>query len=1048
MFFAMKFTSRFRRWLAVVVALLALFTLAGFFVLPPILKSQLERRLSAATGRRVTVEKVRLNPYALSLSLENFAVCEADGARPFLGWRRLYVNFEALASFGDAWVLGEITLDGFDAHVTVNPDQTLNFSDVLAKLAPPSTAPTPVTPAQKVRPVRIRSLNVTDAKVLFADRSRQEPFTTTLGPLTFAVTEFRTVSERGAPYRFEAITEAGEKLAWSGTLQAEPLRSSGELSLENILLPKYAPYYADRLRADLVGGTLSVRGHYDFSLAEQRVMTLRDGALQLRGFKLVERANPTVALELPVLDVTGVNANALASQATIAAIRLSGGKVRARREKDGSINLLAMLQPPAPTPVATPAPAATPVAATPAPGKLPDVKIAAIAVSDLAIEVTDLAAPRPAQLALSELQLALKNVTLAEGAEMPLQLAFAWAPHGRVRLDGSVVRAPLKIKFKTEVEALELLPLSPYLEQFVNARLTGGAINASLAIDAALPEAQPLAATIAGEVNVEKLGLVDGTHNEELAGFAALAFRGIRATTSPELSVALDEIALNGPLARVIVDRDGVLNLATLARTSAPAPATSSGAAVPASESARVAATTPSASAALPKIEIGKITIAEGDYRFVDRSIEPNTSMAIAQFGGTIAGLSSSNPAKADVALKAMVDGAGPVAITGKLDPLGPKTALDLKVDLRNVDLVPLSPYCGKYAGYELARGKLALDVKMLVDGRKIDATNVLTLHQFTFGGPVQSAEATKLPVRLGVALLKDIDGKIVIDVPIQGSTDDPNFRIGRVVLRVITNLLTKVAVSPFALLGSAFGGGGDELGYQEFAPGAAELQEAERKKLETVMKALTQRPGLSLDFEGSYDPAADAYALKRAKLAERIRLAVWEAKHLADPNIPPPAQLVIAPEEIAAITKKLYDEQFPPGTKFGAPLPPPPAVAAPPPAPPSWFQRVVRTITWRTQREQRAVEQENKRRLAEHEQAVAAAVATGIPLEEMTGRLAEAVTVDDNDLRALAQRRAQQVRDYFANVGKISADRLFLTKSRGETAAQGKGPRVFLHLQ
>ncbi len=315
----------------------------------------------------------------------------------------------------------------------------------------------------------------------------------------------------------------------------------------------------------------------------------------------------------------------------------------------------------------------------------------------------------------------------------------------------------------------------------------------------------------------------------------------------------------------------------------------------------------------------------------------------------------------------------------------------------------------------------------------------------------MKSADATSLPVRLGVALLKDTDGKIVIDVPVQGNTDDPNFRIGRVVLRVIVNLLTKAAVSPFALLGSAFGGGGDELAFQEFSPGSPDLREAEIKKLQTMVTALTNRPGLSLDLEGCYDTAADAYALKRVKLEERVRRTIWETKRASDPNIPPPEQLVLTPEDRVAAIKQLFDAAFPPGTKFGTPLPPAPAVVAPPPPPPpaGFFRRVLNVVTFKPKKSGPSpAELENTKLAAEHAAAVQTAVATGLPLEEMSGRLAEAMTVNEDDLRALAQARAERVRDYFAGVGKIAVDRLFLAKDRTEAEKQGRGPRVFLHLQ
>jgi len=1052
----MKINRSVRRRGLLVVALLALFTVVGFFVLPPIVRSQMEKRLSRELGRVVTVGKVHLNPFTLCVAVENFRIQEADGSTTFLHWERLFVNFDAVASIRKEWVLSEVTLTGFETRARVNPDQTLNVSDLLAKFTPPPAANrTPPETAKPARPVRVARLQVTNARIDFADLSRKSPFATVLGPLTFELTEFRTVSESGAPYRFEATTEAGEKLACSGTLRAEPFHSAGELLWENITLPKYAPYYAEQLQAEVTGGTLSVRGRYEIDLTGgKRVLKISDTAVQLRGVALRERATQQTAVELPLIDLQGIEADALAQKATVRSVALGGGRIRARREKDGSINLLSLLQPPtASTGIAGSSPARPGTPPTPT-AKPPEVMITEVTLKDFQIEVSDLAAPRPVSLALSALQVALKNVTLAEGARMPLQLGFGLGPQGTVHVNGSVGLTPLVADLKIAVSRIDLLPLSPYLEQFVHARLTQGTVTATLDTQVSLASGQPPAATVAGDITVEKFALVDSTHNEELAGFGELTLRGLRASTTPDLTVALEEIKVAGPYARAILAADQSLNLLSIAKTS-DAPLSRAGQASGGSSSPAPATTAtsgpPSTPAALPSITVGKITIAAGDFRFTDRSITPAVNLAITQFGGTIAGLSSKEMAKARVDLKALVDGAGPVAITGTLDPLGAKPTVDLKIDLKNMDLVPFSPYSGKYAGFELARGKLVLDVKLLVDGPKINAANVITLNQFTFGSPVKSPTATSLPVRLGVALLKDIDGKIVIDVPVQGSLDDPSFGIGRVVLRVVVNLLQKAAVSPFSLLGAAFGGGGEELAFQEFTPGSAELQEAELKKLQTMTQALVNRPGLSLDLEGSYDPPADTFALKRVKLEERIRRTVWEQKHQADPNIPPPAEIVFSAEERVAAIKQLFDTAFPPGTEFGTPLPAAPAVAAPPPPPPptGLFKRIVSAVSFQPKKTGPSpTDQENTRLAAEHAQAVKAAMAAGLPLDEITSRLAENMTVEENDLRALAQARAQGVRSHLIETGKIAPDRLFLAKDQRESAQPAKGPRVFLRLQ
>ena len=1017
-----------RRLLIAGIAL-ALFTVGGFFIAPSIIKTQLEKRAGEALGRTVTVGKVRVNPYTVSVTLENLDVRLKDGSGSFLGWERLYVNVDPLASIIGAWSVGEIELDGFHVTAQLHADGSFNFSDILARLNAPSAVP--AAPAKPSRPLHIGSLKVGRARVDFADQSRAQPFTTTLGPLSFALTDFRTAGARsGAPYQFEAVTEAGERLSWTGTLNADPVSSAGELRLENILLAKYAPYYAELMQADLSEGKLFLRGRYELNLAEGgRVMKLIDGALQLRNVKLTDRATRESLVELAALDIAGVHADALTRQAAIESVTFTGGAVRARREKDGTLNLLALLTP---APAAASAPSA-PAAAPTAPVKPPEFMIGEVALKDCSVELTDLAAPRPAQLSLAGIQVSLKKVTLAEGAVMPLSLALNWAPQGTVKIDGTVTLKPeLKADLKTEVTALAILPLSPYLEQFINARITQGTVSSSGAVQVAMAAGAP-AVTFDGGVSVDKFGLVDGALNEELAGFGSLAFNGLKAGTAPQLTVSVAEVAVSAPYARVLVNKDGTLNLAGLAKVE-------SGAKAP-----PTITTTAATPAQLPKIGIGKVVIADGDFTLTDRSLEPNVRMAVNQFGGTIAGLSSENLAKADVDLKAAVDGAGPVTITGQLDPLGAKKFVDLKIDFRNVDLLPLSPYSGKYAGYELARGQLSIDVQAKLDGKQLDATNVITLNQFTFGTPVESPAATKLPVRLGVALLKDLNGQIVIDVPMSGSIDDPSLRIGKVVLRVIVNLLTKAAVSPFALLGSMFGGGGDELAYQEFLPGGSDLQAAEIKKLETMVKALANRPGLSVALEGGYDGPADTYALRRQKLVALVRGRIWEELHAVNPNIPPPEQLIVTPEAGVVMVKKLFDEKFPAGTEFGTPLAQAPeTAAAPASANKSLLRRVVDVITF-------GLFSSDPAQPAEPAKVATAATPGAAPAgpspEEMVGRLAETMAVDDNDLRALAAARAARVRDYFLNEGKIAADRLFLTQDKGGPK-ENKGPRVFLSLQ
>ena len=117
---------------------------------------------------------------------------------------------------------------------------------------------------------------------------------------------------------------------------------------------------------------------------------------------------------------------------------------------------------------------------------------------------------------------------------------------------------------------------------------------------------------------------------------------------------------------------------------------------------------------------------------------------------------------------------------------------LDIAANVRDIELGPFSPYSGKYVGYAIEKGKMSFDVTYKIENRKLDAQNKLVLNQLSFGEKVESPDATKLPVLLAVALLKDRNGVIDVNLPISGTLDDPQFSVGRIVITIIINLITR----------------------------------------------------------------------------------------------------------------------------------------------------------------------------------------------------------------------------------------------------------------
>jgi hypothetical protein len=436
----------------------------------------------------------------------------------------------------------------------------------------------------------------------------------------------------------------------------------------------------------------------------------------------------------------------------------------------------------------------------------------------------------------------------------------------------------------------------------------------------------------------------------------------------------------------------------------------------------------------LKKFSVGDIVITNTSANFTDRSVTPNVNLAVNQISGTIAGISSEDLQHADVNLHAKVDDVGPVEITGAINPFSKDQTNEIKIAVNDVDLTAASPYSGKFAGYRIAKGKLSMALAYHLHGRNLKSENVITLDQFTFGEKVNSPDATHLPVKLGIAVLKDRSGKIVLDVPIEGSLDDPQFRLHKVIVRAVWNVVEKAITSPFAVLGAMFGGKGQEISYQDFAAGSADLTPASKEKLAVLVKALYERPGLQLEISGSVDTNADAGGLRAVILEKELRAQKWQMLRKADREAVLPDQVVVTVEDRPELLKKLYADALAKGqistASNGTPN-------APTVSPPIVSKKTV----------EKGASQLMARETAPVAPPPVAAQHSSTAADPMELALLNSIQVGDDDFQTLASQRAKAVREYILQSGKVEAGRLFLTESKA-AGLKTDGSRVYLQLQ
>ena len=1035
-----RLTPRQRKLILWALGLLFFYTVIGFLVLPPIIRSVAVKQLSQQLGRDVSIAKIKVNPFELSVTVNGLLIKDPDG-EPFVSWDEVYVNFQLASFFGKAWVFKEVSTTKPYVSVRMNPDGTFNFSDILTKFSTnaPTVAATP-KPAGKPFILHVDHLHIGRAAAALADFTTREPFKRIVGPLDITLDNFRTDPDNKNPYAFSGTTDAGEIISWSGFFSLAPLRSEGELKLFHFTLNKYAPLYQDFVRFQIRSGTIALDTKYRVALsATNRVAAVEDSAFALRDFKVGVPGDSNNLVDLPLFNVTGANVDLQNHQASVGSIRMADGKLFLSRNKTATINLVEISKP---ADTAANAPGGILLllhSVTNAVALLLNSTnqwsgtIHEVAVTNCALHLEDLVNSRPAKLDLDRISFTAKNISNVPGTNLTAALALRWNTNGSIQTALTASFLPTTADLSLALTNLNLGTLDPYLEPMVNLLVLDSRLGLDGQIHLRTPPGELPAVTFRGNARLDDLHTVDGATAEDLLKWGSLRFSAIDANLNPP-TVAIREIAVDNAYVRVVVETNNAINLVTALHPANASSTPPTNAPVARNKSAAPAAT----NNALPKISIASIVLTNAQINFTDRSLTPNVNLAIQQAGGTIAGISTENLQHADLSLHALVDNVGPVAITGHLNPFGGAQTNQIKISVKDVDLTPASPYAGKFAGYRIARGKLNLDLEYNLVGKKLESKNVLTLDQFTFGEKVESPEATHLPVRLAIAILKDREGKIVLDLPIEGSLDDPKFRIGKVVVRVIENILVKVATSPFSLLGAAFGGGGEEMSYQDFAPGSAELTPDSMQKLDALVKGLTERPALQLAIAGSVDPANDRDGLQRAGLDRQLRAKKWRSLRKSEQGTNTVDQLTLTPHDRAALVKKLYAAALATGQIT-------PAVLA---ANTNLAAIAVQIKSHSGQLKKGAMLLKNPPETTTAVPAVVLApLKLAAPDDPKEALLAALIPVSDGDLATLAAHRAKAVQSYLVATGKVEAARLFLNESQ-TGGARSDGSRVYLQFQ
>jgi len=645
------------------------------------------------------------------------------------------------------------------------------------------------------------------------------------------------------------------------------------------------------IKAAIAGVDLHLQASLELGAAANNI-ALQGLASELKGIRLQASPHQEPLFTAEKLTVEDGRCDVGARSLTLGRIALSKGHLDVGRDAKGEINWQQLFQPK--ETVGTMTPPKPAIDAGPAWSFL----VKSFEVDGFNTRFSDLTTPSATPvLSLQSIKARLSEVDGKSPMDFTVQ--FQVEQGGAATVKGTVNPAIAAVEADLQIKGVVLTFLQPYIEPYVTLKLQSAATSAEGHLRYGMPGDKQKAAYV-GSFSLDKVRLVEPGVKKPYLSWDAVQLSQCRLTLEPN-SLNVKELSISQPVGELIIDKDQSLNLVKVLknRPDGKKSATSSKAAAKKKQSAGKQDDF--------AYHISKIQVKKGDLVFADLSLRPGFKTRIHGLKGTVMGLSSEKEAQAKIQLDGHVDKYGTAKISGVIRPADFKRSTDITMIFRNLEMKNLSPYSGKFAGHLIQSGKISAELHYTLQEYQMVGDNKIVIDNLFLGEKVDNPDATSLPLKLAIALLKDSSGRIDIGLPVTGDLNDPQFSIGPLVWKMFTNLIVKTVAAPFQALGGLLGGSSETFDAVVFDPGSAELLPPEQEKLLKLADALKSKPQLNLVIQGRYSPAADGMEFQERRLRSTVRSRLGAKPAPGDS----PESLDFGDSRTQSALEKLYKERF-----------------------------------------------------------------------------------------------------------------------------------------
>jgi len=826
-------------WRTAIVTVIVIYGLVGFFLVPVIAKKVIVDTVRERTGREVTVEEVRCNPFTLSLRIRGFSFPDRPGS-VFLSFDEFYANAQVSSLFRWAATLKELRVENPYLGVRRFADGGINVLELMDDIEE-RKPPEEEEDEGGLPRALLQYILVSNASLDIEDRAIPEPVLVKLGPSKLELYDISTIPDRQGANEFVIGLQRGGEIRVTGDVVVEPLGLDGTVTVDNIYLDAVWPMIKHKFEFDVVGGQAAGKLRYSVQiLGDGLHATIDDVDYRVEDLAVQLRDSDTNILEVSSINITDGGLIWPEAALGAGAVVVEGADAFVWIEPDGSFGWEALV------------PKETREEAVETYHQVQEafpweIKVGRFEIKAASARLEDRTFDDPVELGLENANLVLTDIVTEPGSQWGLKASAELFGETHAGVDGYIGIGPFLIETDVSITDLDLANFQPYISKTAPVQLLAGVLGTSgtARLD---PKGDGPLAGFAGDLTIEEVDLKETLVGSEVLKWGRVEIKGIDAAYQP-ISLKVNTIDILGAGIEVVVSEDGRINLiemfASMAEKSEGKEETE-----------------------MPPIEVGALTLNDCSSAYTDRTLTPPYTLALDEVDGSVKGVSTTATAGAKIEIEGPVRSGGMVKIDGEMDLFDPKRLTDLTINARQVKMPPVTPMSVRYIGHPIDEGKVDITLKYEITNSDLVGSNKFVTDGLALGDKVEGEGMVNLPFKLGVSLLTDKNGFITLEFPIEGNLDDPAFGLGNAIGSASKEIMSELIKSPFKLLGKLGGGSGDEdLGFVEFEAGSAELVVTATDRLSTLAAGAEHRPELILVVEGAWDEGADTAALKEAAL-------------------------------------------------------------------------------------------------------------------------------------------------------------------------------------